>query len=65
MQNWDHVTTALAQLHHQPKETHGVDYGRIRLWCLDGHSKYYRQTVVVVKIQVTNYAAVSILTSRW
>ena len=48
MQNWDHVTTALAQLHHQPKETHGVDYGRIRLWCLDGHSKYYRQTVVVL-----------------
>ena len=45
MQNWDHVATIMDQLHQQPKESHGVDYGRIRLWCLDGNSKYYRQTV--------------------
>ena len=45
MQNWDHVSTIMDQLHQQPKESHGVDYGRIRLWCLDGNSKYYRQTV--------------------
>ena len=47
MQNWDHVATIMEQLHQQPKESHGVDYGRIRLWCLDGNSKYYRQTVRV------------------
>ena len=45
MQNWDHVSTIMEQLHQQPRESHGVDYGRIRLWCLDGNSKYYRQTV--------------------
>ena len=49
MQNWDHVTTIMEQLHQQPKEGHGVDYGRIRLWCLDGNSKYYRQTVSEVR----------------
>ena len=45
MQNWDHVSTIMEQLHQQPRESHGVDYGRIRLWCLDGNSKFYRQTV--------------------
>ena len=47
MQNWDHVSSIINQLHQQPKESHGVDFGRIRLWCLDGNSKYYRQTVLI------------------
>ena len=50
MQNWDHVTTVINQLHKQPKESHGVDYNRVRLWCLDGHSRYYRQTLLFSSI---------------
>ena len=50
MQNWDHVTSILHQLHLQPRETHGVDYGRIRLWCLDGHSAQYRQNIIISSV---------------
>jgi len=46
MQNWDHVSTVLAQLHLQPKDTHGTDFNRVRLWTLDGHARYYRQTLI-------------------
>jgi len=50
MQNWDHVTSIITQLHQQPRESHGVDYGRVRLWCLDGNSKYYRQNIVISSV---------------
>ena len=50
MQNWDHVSSILNQLHQQPKQSHGVDFGRIRLWSLDGLSKFYRQTIILSSV---------------
>ena len=50
MQNWDHVTSIINQMHHQPQQSHGVDFGRIRLWSLDGHSKLYRQSVILSSV---------------
>lgn len=47
MQNFDYVMLILNQLHHMPKETHGVDYFRVRMWALNGWSKLYRQTVML------------------
>jgi len=47
MQNWDHVTTTISSLHQQPKDSHGVDFGRVRMWSLDGLSPFYRQTIVL------------------
>jgi len=47
MQNWDHLATVINQMHTQPKDSHGVDYSRVRLWSLDGHSKFYRQTLLL------------------
>jgi len=47
MQNWDHVATVMNQMHSQPKDSHGVDYSRVRLWSLDGQAKFYRQTVLL------------------
>jgi len=47
MQNWDHVTTVVNQMHSQPKDSHGVDYSRVRLWSLDGHASFYRQTLLL------------------
>ncbi|XP_064621893.1 U3 small nucleolar RNA-associated protein 25 homolog [Lineus longissimus] len=46
MQNWDHITQLMSCMHLQPKEAHGVDFSRVRMWTLNGWSKYYRQTLI-------------------
>eukprot|EP00105_Crassostrea_gigas_P004746 XP_011418066.1 PREDICTED: digestive organ expansion factor homolog [Crassostrea gigas] len=46
MQNWEHITTLMAHLHLQPREAHGTDFSRVRMWTLNGWSKYYRQTLI-------------------
>lgn len=45
MQNWDHLLHCLAHLHLQPKDAHGIDFSRVRMWVLNGWSRYYRQTL--------------------
>lgn len=50
MQNWDHMATVVNQMHSQPKDSHGVDYSRVRLWSLDGHSQFYRQTIILSEV---------------
>jgi len=50
MQNWEHLLHSMAHFHLQPKESHGVDFSRVRLWTLNGWSKYYRQTLCFASI---------------
>lgn len=52
MQNWDHMIHILNHLHLQPKESHGVDFSRVRSWCINGWTKYYRQTLIFSGIQL-------------
>ena len=33
-------------LHCQPRESHGVDFSRVRSWVLNGWSQFYRQTLL-------------------
>ncbi|KAK6923621.1 U3 small nucleolar RNA-associated protein 25 [Dillenia turbinata] len=47
MQNWSHVNTVVEHLNHIPSKQHGTDVMRVRQWYLDGHAKYYRQTVIL------------------
>ena len=46
MQNWEHVLHLLEHLHLQPRDSHGVDFSRVRYWTLNGWQRLYRQTLV-------------------
>jgi len=50
MQNWSHLSNLLLLLNRQPKSDHGVDFSRVRSWCLDGHSRLYRQSVLLSNV---------------
>lgn len=50
MQNWEHLLLIFEHLHLQPKKSHDVDYSRVRNWLLDGHAKFYRQTLLFSRI---------------
>lgn len=52
MQNWDHLYQVLDYMHLQPKKSHDIDYSRLRSWCVNGWSKYYRQTLIFSSIEL-------------
>lgn len=45
-QNWDHVLHVLDHMHLQPQSTRNTDFSRVRTWCLNGWSRFYRQTML-------------------
>ncbi|KAJ4957649.1 hypothetical protein NE237_024760 [Protea cynaroides] len=47
MQNWSHVNSVVEQLNHIPSKQHGTDVMRIRQWYLEGHARFYRQTIIL------------------
>ncbi|EPT04571.1 hypothetical protein FOMPIDRAFT_1057882 [Fomitopsis schrenkii] len=47
MQNWDHVQFVFSRLNQMPKESHDVDFSRIKPWYLDGHAAYLRQSILL------------------
>ena len=46
MQNWDHVVQIMQSMNEMPKQPHDVDFSRVRMWSLNGLTKFYRQTVL-------------------
>uniref|UniRef100_A0A182RVT0 U3 small nucleolar RNA-associated protein 25 homolog n=1 Tax=Anopheles funestus TaxID=62324 RepID=A0A182RVT0_ANOFN len=54
-QNWDHVLHVMEHLHHQPKTTEYTEFSRVREWCLNGWSKFYRQTVLLSAFELPEF----------
>uniref|UniRef100_A0A182N050 U3 small nucleolar RNA-associated protein 25 homolog n=1 Tax=Anopheles dirus TaxID=7168 RepID=A0A182N050_9DIPT len=51
-QNWDHLLHVLDHLHQQPSSTEYTEFSRVREWCLNGWSKFYRQTVLLAAFEL-------------
>lgn len=45
-QNWDHLLHVLDHLHLQPQSARNTDFSRVRPWCINGWSRFYRQTLL-------------------
>ncbi|EFJ22635.1 hypothetical protein SELMODRAFT_104941, partial [Selaginella moellendorffii] len=45
MQNWSHVVSLFDHINKMPSKQHDTDIMRIREWYLDGHARYFRQTI--------------------
>ncbi|XP_052900530.1 U3 small nucleolar RNA-associated protein 25 homolog [Anopheles moucheti] len=54
-QNWDHVLHVMEHLHHQPKSTEYTEFSRVREWCLNGWSKFYRQTILLSEFELPEF----------
>ncbi|XP_035791992.1 digestive organ expansion factor homolog [Anopheles albimanus] len=54
-QNWDHVLHLFEHLHLQPKSAENTDFSRVRDWCLNGWTKFYRQTVFLSSLELPEY----------
>uniref|UniRef100_T1HCF5 Digestive organ expansion factor homolog n=1 Tax=Rhodnius prolixus TaxID=13249 RepID=T1HCF5_RHOPR len=46
MQNWEHVIHIMNHMHLQPTDSHGTDLSRVRMWALNGCTKYYMQSLI-------------------
>lgn len=58
MQNWDHLLHVLDHLHLQPKTSHDTDFSRVRSWCVNGWTKYYRQSLIFSSINLPEIQAI-------
>ncbi|XP_014473101.1 PREDICTED: digestive organ expansion factor homolog [Dinoponera quadriceps] len=54
MQNWDHLHHVLKHLNLQPKQMHDTDIFRLRSWCVNGWTKYYRQTLIFSAMELAH-----------
>ena len=58
MMNWSHVVDIIDAMHQQPAKSHDVDFSRVRMWSLNGLSKYYRQTLLFSSLNLPEVNAV-------
>ncbi|XP_053681546.1 U3 small nucleolar RNA-associated protein 25 homolog [Sabethes cyaneus] len=57
-QNWDHVIHLMDHLHLQPQSTEHTDFSRVRYWCLNGWSRFYRQTVLLASHDLPEFRSI-------
>lgn len=51
MQNWEHIIDLFKHLNVKPRESHGVDFSRVRTWCVSEWGKYFRQNIILSQVQ--------------
>ncbi|CAN7994834.1 unnamed protein product [Ixodes hexagonus] len=61
MQNWEHLIHLMEHLNLRPTAPHGADFSRVRLWCLQGWGRHFRQTAVFSSVAL---APINALLSR-
>ena len=49
----------MQHLHLQPRQQHGTDLGRVRLWSLNGWSAHYRQNVILSAIPLVELTSLN------
>lgn len=54
-QNWDHILHVLDHLHLQPQSARNTDFSRVRSWCLNGWSRFYRQTLMFTSHELPEF----------
>lgn len=54
-QNWDHLLHVLDHLHLQPQSARNTDFSRVRSWCLNGWTRFYRQTLLFVSHELPEF----------
>ncbi len=52
MQNWEHILHIMKHLHLQPTDARGVDFSRVRMWILEGWTKFYCQLLLFSSVTV-------------
>ncbi|XP_021712701.1 digestive organ expansion factor homolog [Aedes aegypti] len=57
-QNWDHVVHLMDHLHLQPQSTEHTDFSRVRYWCLNGWSRFYRQTILLASHDLPEFRSI-------
>ncbi|XP_055849072.1 U3 small nucleolar RNA-associated protein 25 homolog [Episyrphus balteatus] len=54
-QNWEHLLHVLDHMHLQPQSTRNTDFSRVRPWCLNGLSRFYRQTLLCTSHELPEF----------
>lgn len=57
MQNWEHLQFVFSRLNQLPKESHDVDFSRIKPWYLDGHAAFLRQSIFLTAYETPEMRA--------
>lgn len=50
MQNWEHLLHLMEHLNLRPTAPHGADFSRVRLWCLQGWGRHFRQSAIFSQV---------------
>ncbi|XP_037948160.1 digestive organ expansion factor homolog [Teleopsis dalmanni] len=57
-QNWENLLHVMEHMHLPLKSLHNTDFQRVRPWCLNGYSNFYRQTVLLTSHDLPEFRSI-------